>query len=148
MPFTDRELLARIIQCEAGGEGDNGMRAVATVIMNRVNVADGEYARISGGGSIRNIIFQRGQFNCATDMLGGKYNSQNIYNMNPEQIHYEIADWALAGNRLNEVGDSLRFMNPFSASCPETFPYNGTGTKHTRVNKHCFYRPTSLYYDT
>ena len=148
MPFTDRELLARIIQCEAGGEGDNGMRAVATVIMNRVNVADGEYARISGGGSIRNIIFQRGQFNCATDMLGGKYNSQNIYNMNPEQIHYEIADWALAGNRLNEVGTSLWFMNPFSASCPETFPYNGTGTKHTRVNKHCFYRPTSLYYDT
>ena len=148
MPFTDRELLARIIQCEAGGEGDNGMRAVATVIMNRVNVADGEYARVSGGGSIRNIIFQKGQFNCAAEMLGGKYNSQNIYNMNPEQIHYEIADWAIAGNRLNEVGNSLWFMNPYSASCPKTFPYNGTGTKHTRVNKHCFYRPTSLYYDT
>ena len=75
MPFTDRELLARIIQCEAGGEGDNGMRAVATVIMNRVNVADGEYARISGGGSIRNIIFKKGQVDCATNMLGGKYNS-------------------------------------------------------------------------
>lgn len=148
MPFTDRELLARIIKCEAGGEGDNGMRAVATVIMNRVNVADGEYARISGGGSIRNIIFQKGQFNCATEMLGGKYNSQNIYNMNPEQIHYEIADWAIAGNRLNEVGTSLWFMNPYSASCPKEFPYNGTGTKHTRVNKHCFYRPTPLYYDT
>ena len=41
--FTERELLARIIQCEAGGEGDTGMRAVATVIMNRVNSADGEY---------------------------------------------------------------------------------------------------------
>lgn len=148
MPFTDRELLARIIKCEAGGEGDNGMRAVATVIMNRVNVADGEYARVSGGGSIRNIILQKGQFNCATEMLGGKYNSQNIYNMNPEQIHYEIADWAIAGNKLNEVGTSLWFMNPYSASCPKEFPYNGTGTKHTRVNKHCFYRPTSLYYDT
>ena len=23
MPYSDRELLARIIQCEAGGEGDN-----------------------------------------------------------------------------------------------------------------------------
>ena len=23
MPFSDRELLARIVQCEAGGEGDN-----------------------------------------------------------------------------------------------------------------------------
>ena len=28
MAFSDRELLARMIQCEAGGEGDNGMRAV------------------------------------------------------------------------------------------------------------------------
>ena len=23
MPYSDRELLARIVQCEAGGEGDN-----------------------------------------------------------------------------------------------------------------------------
>lgn len=38
MAYSDRELLARIIQCEAGGEGDNGMKAVATVTMNRVNV--------------------------------------------------------------------------------------------------------------
>lgn len=148
MSFSDRELLARIIQCEAGGEGDAGMRAVATVIMNRVNAADGEYARISQGGNIRNIIFQKGQFNCATESLGGKYNSQNIYNMNPEAIHYEIADWALAGNRLNDVGICLWFMNPYKPSCPYEFPYNGVGVKHTRLNKHCFFRPTKLYNDT
>ena len=34
------------------------MRAVASVIMNRVNVSEGEYARISQGGNIRNIIYQ------------------------------------------------------------------------------------------
>ncbi len=55
---SDVDLLAALIQCEAGGEGDTGMRAVATVIMNRVNSADGEYARVSAGGSIRNVIFQ------------------------------------------------------------------------------------------
>ncbi len=49
MAYSERELLARIVQCEAGGEGDNGMRAVASVVMNRVNVPDGEYARISQG---------------------------------------------------------------------------------------------------
>ena len=54
------------------------MRAVATVVMNRVNVSDGEYARVSQGGSIRNIIFQQGQFDCATEMLRNQYNSQNI----------------------------------------------------------------------
>lgn len=35
MAFSDRELLARLVQCEAGGEGDNGMKAVATVVLNR-----------------------------------------------------------------------------------------------------------------
>lgn len=49
MPLTDRELLARMIFCEAGGEGENGMKAVATVIMNRVNASVGEYARVSQG---------------------------------------------------------------------------------------------------
>lgn len=37
MAFSDRELIARLVQCEAGGEGETGMKAVATVIMNRVN---------------------------------------------------------------------------------------------------------------
>jgi len=148
MAFSDRELLARIVQCEAGGEGDNGMKAVATVIMNRVRASRGEYARISMGGSIRNIIFQQGQFDCAREEIRGEYNQQNIYNMVPEPIHFEIADWALAGNRLNEVGDCLWFLNPYSEDCIPTFPYNGSGALHTRVNQHCFYRPTNLYSQT
>ena len=49
MSLTDRELLARMIYCEAGGEGETGMQAVASVIMNRVNVAVGEYFRVSQG---------------------------------------------------------------------------------------------------
>ena len=28
MAYSERELLARMIQCEAGREGDNGMKAV------------------------------------------------------------------------------------------------------------------------
>ena len=27
MAYDERELLARLIQCEAGGEGENGMKA-------------------------------------------------------------------------------------------------------------------------
>lgn len=148
MGFTDRELLARIIMCEAGGEGDTGMRAVASVIMNRVNATTGEYARISAGGNIRNIIMQKGQFDCATTSKNGIYNAQNIYNMNPDETHYEIADWALQGNRLNEVGYSLWFMNPFQTTCPKEFPYNGSGRLHTRIYNHCFFAPTPLYHDT
>ena len=100
------------------------------------------------GGNLRNIVFQQGQFDCASETLGGSYNPQNIYNSDPEEIHYYIADWAIAGNKLNEVGDCLWFMNPFRTECSPTFPYNGSGTYHTRVNQHCFYRPTPLYADT
>ena len=148
MSYSDRELLARMIQCEAGGEGDNGMKAVATVIMNRVYVSDGEYARISQGGSIRNILYQEGQFDCARATIGGRYNSQNIYNMTPTEEHYWIADWALSGNKLSEIGECLWYLNPFKPSCSSTFPSNGSGTFHTRLGEHCFYRPTSKYKDT
>lgn len=92
------------------GEGDNGMKAVASVIMNRVNVPDGEYARVSQGGNIRNILFQEGQFDCARETIRGSYNSQNIYNMVPTDLHYYIADWALAGNRLNEIDNCLWYF--------------------------------------
>ena len=64
MAYSDRELLARLIECEAGGEGENGMKAVAGVVMNRVHARGGEYARV-GQGSIRNIIFQPYQFGTA-----------------------------------------------------------------------------------
>ena len=130
------------------GEGDNGMKAVATVIMNRVNVSSGEYSRISQGGSVRNIIYQQGQFDCARETIGGRYNSQNIYNMTPTDIHYQIADWALSGNRLNEIGECLWYLNPFRPTCNQTFPSNGSGTLHTRFGNHCFYRPTFLYDNT
>jgi len=130
------------------GEGDNGMKAVASVVMNRVNAAEGEYAKISQGGSIRNIIYQAGQFDCATDVLLGQYNPQNIYNMTPTNEHYYIADWAISGNRLPEIGICLWYLNPFRPTCGQTFPYNGSGTLHTRLGEHCFYRPTSLYANT
>lgn len=146
MPLTDRELFARLIQCEAGGEGDNGMRAVASVVMNRVHAPNGEYARI-GQGSIRKIIYQPYQFTCAMETVGGKYNPQNIYNMSPEAIHYDIADWAIAGNRLLNLGQALWFYNPFSPNCRPNFP-SDIGYFVTRIGEHCFYNPTPAYADT
>ncbi len=147
MAFSDRELLARLIQCEAGGEGFNGMLAVAGVVMNRVNTPYGEYAR-EGRGSIRNIIYQPGQFECVRETKrDGSYNPQNIYNMNPTDEHYEIADMAIAGNRVNEVGDALWFYNPFSNSCRGAFP-SRVGEFITKLGGHCFYRPTEYYMET
>lgn len=146
MAFSDRELLARLVQCEAGGEGDAGMRGVAGVVMNRVQAPGGEYLRV-GQGSIRKIIFQPGQFTCVEEIVGGRPNRQNIYNMRPEAIHYEIADWAIAGQRLYNVGEALWFFNPYSPSCPTNFPSN-VGIFTARISEHCFFNPTDAYFQT
>jgi len=145
--FSERELLARVIRCEAGGEGENGMKAVANVIMNRVRVPNGEYQRI-GQGSIRNILNQRGQFDCMTSLLRGQPNPQTIWANPPEEIHYMIADWAIAGNRFPTTGYALWYFNPFNPNCPGTFPRNGNGFYVTRIVDHCFYNPTNAYYLT
>ena len=68
--------------------------------------------------------------------------------MTPTEEHYYIADWALSGNRLNEIGECLWYLNPFRPTCSSTFPSNGSGTFHTRLGEHCFYRPTALYSQT
>lgn len=144
MPYTDRELFARLLQCEAAGEGDDGMRAVASVIMNRVTVPYGEFFRIIQG-DVRKAIYQAGQFTCVKEVVGDKYNPQNIYNMNPQQIHYDIADWALAGSTLGAVANSLWYYNPFKPTCGSFFPPGDTGIIFTRIRQHCFYIPTNKY---
>ena len=142
--MTDLELFARLIKCEAGGEGDDGMKAVACVVMNRVNVSYGEYGRYD---SIRQVIYQQGQFDCVRDVVGGQPNSQTVYNMSIEQIHYDIANWAIAGNRLTNLGFALWYFNPFQPSCRQNFPSN-VGRFIVRVGNHCFYDPTDAYAQT
>ncbi|MHC1694914.1 MAG: cell wall hydrolase [Eubacteriales bacterium] len=143
-----REMFARMIKCEAEGEGEAGMKAVATVCMNRVHVAYGEYLR-TGQGDLRRVLQQQCQFSCYKTVIGGVQNPQNIWAATPEQVHYEIADWALGGGTHPGAGSSsLWYMNPFRPQCPNFFPYNGNGYWLTRINQHCFYNPTNSYADT
>ncbi|MEG1878571.1 MAG: cell wall hydrolase [Pseudoflavonifractor sp.] len=144
MAYSDLELLARIIKCEAGGEGNDGMKAVASVVMNRVNVDYGEYGKLP---TVRQVVFQPRQFTCAMESVRGTYNPQNIYNMNLTQENWDIAEWAMAGNRLTNLGTALWFFNPFSPSCKPNFP-SKVGSFVIRIGDHCFYNPTPAYADT
>ena len=144
MAYSDLELLARIVKCEAGGEEENGMKAVASVVMNRVNVTYGEYSRYK---TVRAVVFQPRQFVCAMETVGGEYNAQNIYNMTLEQIHWDIAEWAMAGHRLTNLGTALWFFNPYSPECRTYFPTR-VGVFAIRIGDHCFYNPTDAYADT
>ena len=101
MAYSDLELLARIVECEAGGEGETGMKAVASVVMNRVQV---DYGNTAGCTPSGRWCTSGGSSPCAMETVGGVYNMQNIYNMRPTQVHYDIANWAIAGNRLNQPG--------------------------------------------
>lgn len=147
MAFSERELFARLIKCEAGGEGVDGMKAVATVVMNRVNVPNGEYLR-EGAGNLRRVIEQPYQFTCMMDEVYGQVNPQNVWSSPPEQVHYDIADWALGGSVLTDVAPCLWYYNPFSTECEGLFPRNGSGSLFNRINQHCFYQPTELYAQT
>jgi hypothetical protein len=71
MALDTRELFARLIQCEAGGEGTDGMQAVATVIMNRATINYGEFSRVNNGGDIRAVITQPYQFTCLQEFVNG-----------------------------------------------------------------------------
>ena len=145
MAYSERGLRARRVECEAGGEGETGMKAVASVVMNRVNITYGEYGRLQK--NIRSIVFQPGQFDCVRESIGGRVNMQNIYNMRPTQVNYDVADWAIAGNRLTNLGFALWYFNPFSPTCREYFPSN-VGRFVIRIGNHCFYNPTEAYADT
>lgn len=147
MSFSDRELIARLVKCEAGGEGEIGMKAVAAVIMNRVHASGGEYLKICQG-DVQKVILQPEQFTCAMDTVNGAPNTQNIWSSEPDQLHYQVADWALAGNKLSGVGEALWYLNPYTTSCPDYFPPNKNGSFINRIGLHCFYLPTPKYYTT
>ena len=121
------------------------MKAVASVVMNRVNVTYGEYGRLEP--TVRAVIYQPGQFDCARETIRGQYNPQNIYNMLPEAIHYDIAEWAMVGNRVTGLGEALWYFNPFSPKCRPNFP-SQVGEFVLRIGDHCFYNPTAAYADT
>ena len=55
MAYSDRELLARLIQCEAGGESYDGKLAVGSVVINRVKSS-------YFPNSVSGVIYQSGQF--------------------------------------------------------------------------------------
>jgi N-acetylmuramoyl-L-alanine amidase len=81
------------------------------------------------------------------ETVGGSYNAQNIYNMTLDQVNWDIAEWAMAGNRLPNLGTALWFFNPYSPSCKNNFP-SAVGAFTIRIGDHCFYSPTAAYADT
>lgn len=93
----DLELLAKIIQAEAGWEPYEGQIAVGAVIMNRIASDRFPYAN-----TIREVIYALGQF---TPVSNGTLDS-----MVPNESVWKAAAAVLSGE--NNVEDALFFYNP------------------------------------
>lgn len=81
---NDFELLAHVIEAEAGGESDYHKLCVGTVVMNRVDSE--KYPN-----SIEGVIYQPGQYQCVTN---------SHINKEPSESSYEAAKSILDGRRM------------------------------------------------
>lgn len=89
------DLLAAIIECEAGGESHTGKVAVGAVIMNRVR--SGQFPN-----SITDVVYQSGQF---SPVASGKLSS--VVARGARSDCYQAAQDALNGS--NPIGGALYF---------------------------------------
>lgn len=111
VPSDERELLARTIQAEAGGEGYDGMLAVGAVIGNRAR--SGKY----GGSSLRDVILAPGQFS-AWNGVTGYAKGEGALNMDritPSEHALRVADAILAGKYDDPTGGATHYYNPAAA---------------------------------
>lgn len=106
--LSDRELLAKTLAAEAGGEGYEGLLAAGAVIANRAN-AGGRY-----GDGLRGVIMKPGQFsawNSVTGYAGGQ-GGLDMDRIRPSADAYRAADAIISGNYRSPVGNRTHYYNP------------------------------------
>lgn len=111
-------LLAAVVQMEAGGQGYEGMLAVASVVMNRVN--SGRYPN-----TITGVIYQKGQFPGAHNGILNR-----ILSKGPRQDCIQVAQDALSGK--NNAPGYLGFCSKSSSTYKKYSTY-------TLIGSHYFY---------
>lgn len=129
--LSDRDILAKTLQAEAGNQGAQGMLAAGSVIMNRT--------KSSGyGGGVQDVILKPGQFspwNSETNYAGGAQ-GQDMINLAPSREAYQVADNLLSGNYKDPTSGATHFYNP-DISNP-SWGAEKQGGDWTRIGSHLF----------
>jgi hypothetical protein len=102
--YSNRDLLAKTLQAEAGNQGLGGMMAIGSVIANR----------LGQGQSWRDVILAPGQFsawNKVTGYAGGEQ-GQDMTALEPSADAYAAADAILSGDFVDVTGGATHYYNP------------------------------------
>lgn len=124
--LSNRDLLAKTLEAEAGNQGIGGMMAVGAVVMNRMG----------SGQSIRDVILAPLQFSPWNKVTAGlDEQAQDMENLQPSQDAYAVADSLLSGNYVDPTGGAKNFYNP-DISSPSWGPENTSDW--LRIGDHIF----------
>lgn len=117
----EKDLLYRVVQAEAGNQGQKGMQMVVDVIRNRM---------LQSNSSLASVLFSLGQFQCVSN---GSYLSVNV----PETTKlYVDQAWSSA----DITGGATYYMNPVLAD-PSNVNWFRTNLEYSGSYKdHEFYR--------
>ena len=118
--MSERELFARLVMAEAGGEDLTGQIMVANVVLNRVNCGYG------GDTTITDVIYRPGQFEPVS--------TGRIWSITPSASVYEAVDRALAGEDYSN--GALYFV---SAYCDASW-FESALTRTAEHGGHVFYK--------
>jgi hypothetical protein len=105
--LSDREILARTLQAEAGNQGLQGMLAAGSVIMNRVNLP-------GYGNGLQDVILKPGQFSAWNKLTGyaGGAQGQDMAAMTPSEQAYKVAEMLLSGEYEDPTKGATHYYNP------------------------------------
>jgi hypothetical protein len=105
--LSDREILARTLQAEAGNQGLQGMLAAGSVIMNRVNLP-------GYGNGLQDVILKPGQFSAWNKLTGyaGGAQGQDMLGMTPSEQAYKVAEMLLSGKYEDPTKGATHYYNP------------------------------------
>ena len=107
-----RELLAKTLQAEAGGEGYEGLLAAGAVIDNRRRL--GRF----GGKDWEGVIMKPGQFSAWNKVTGyaGGQGGLDMGRVKPTKLTYAVVDQILSGQYDDPTGGATHYYNPSVAN--------------------------------
>ena len=120
MPITTVVLLAMLLVGEAGGQGAEGMRLVASTVINR---------SVAWDKPIRDVIVQPRQH---YGLTSGLYEQSSP---KTQALALKIAQEALVGGIKDRTGGALYFINPRHEK-----PFRWCKVKTYQYKDHAFYK--------